>query len=323
MDVRVVDSLRPPAHEREPVYLNPRAELRRHDVADESAMADAVRGVDAVCHHAARVGLGVDFSDAPVYALTNDVGTAALLAALWRVGFRGRLILASSMVVYGEGGYRCAVHGRTRPSPRSRADLDGGRFEPRCPRCGSDLEPIPVDEQDPLDPRNVYAATKVHQEHLCAAFERETGLALTILRYHNIYGPHMPKDSPYAGVASIFRSELEHGRAPTVFEDGRQLRDFVHVDDVARANAAFLLSDPPACGPFNIASGERRTVGELASELSDAFGDDAPPEITGRYRLGDVRHVFASPRRAEQVLGFRTEIPFRSGVKEFATAPLR
>ena len=319
----MVDSLEPPAHGREPDYLNPRADLWCIDITDESRMRDSVRGIDAVCHQAARVGLGVDLTDAPAYVRTNDLGTSVLLAALWKVGFGGRFLLASSMVVYGEGGYSCRAHGRVRPGPRSRADLQEGRFDPCCPTCGAVLDPIPVDEGARLDPRSVYAATKVHQEHLCEAYAREAGASLSILRYHNVYGPRMPRDTPYAGVVSIFRSALESGRAPEVFEDGRQLRDFVHVHDVVRANIACLESEKPIGGAVNIASGEPHTIADLASGLTAAFGDPVSPEPSGSYRLGDVRHVFASPRRAANVIGFHAEIPFEVGMKELATAPLR
>ena len=177
-----------------------------------------------------------------------------------------------------------------------------------------------VSEDAPLDPRNVYAATKVAQEHLCAAFARETGATVTALRYHNVYGPRMPRDTPYAGVASIFRSALAAGRAPRVFEDGAQRRDFVHVRDVAAANVLALEADAP--GTFNVASGTPRTVGEMAEALARAI-DGPAPEVTGEWRAGDVRHVFASPKRAATVLGFRAEEDFEAGMREFATAELR
>src|SRR4051794_32925115 len=203
------------------------------------------------------VGLGVDLNDIADYVAHNDLGTATLLKALASRPLP--LVLASSMVVYGEGRYRCPEHGIVRPPPRRPRDLDDGRFEPPCPHCERDLEPEPVPEDAPLDPRNVYAATKVAQEHLCAAYARETGATVTALRYHNVYGPRMPRDTPYAGVASIFRSALEAGRRPRVFEDGEQTRDFVHVRDVARANVLALSAHVP--GAFNVASGTPRSVG--------------------------------------------------------------
>ena len=269
------------------------------------------------------VGLGVDLADMPAYVSNNDLGTAVLLAELAAARFAGRLVLASSMVVYGEGRYRCERHGPQRPPPRAPQDLRAGLFEPRCPRCAAALEPEAIGEDAPPDPRNVYAATKLHQEHLAAAFARETGVVVSALRYHNVYGPRMPRDTPYAGVASIFRSALQAGQAPRVFEDGGQLRDFVHVRDVANANVLALTSPEPAAGAFNIASGRPRTVGDLAATLADHAPGTRAPVVTGEFRLGDVRHVFASPDRAARVLGFRAEVSFADGVREFATAPLR
>jgi dTDP-L-rhamnose 4-epimerase len=324
VEVVVLDALLESAHAGPPEGLDPRVELVRGDVRDPETVRRALPGVDAVSHQAAMVGLGVDFGDVTRYVTHNDLGTAALLEEMHRAGFRGRLVLASSMVVYGEGRYRCPRHGDVRPGPRAAERLAAGAFEPVCPTCGLELAPVSIDEDAPADPRNVYAATKVHQEHLCAAFVRETGTPVTALRYHNVYGPRMPRDTPYAGVASIFRSELEAGRPPGVFEDGKQLRDFVHVDDVARANALALLADEPVPGALNVASGTPRTIGEMASTIAEALGPDAPsPAVTGAFRLGDVRHVFASTARAERELGFRAQIGFDEGMRAFAQAPLR
>jgi len=322
--VRVLDALHPGAHAGAPEYLNPAAEWVQADVRDRAAVARAVEGVEAVCHQAAMVGLGVDFGDAPDYVSHNALGAAELLRALAESGFAGRLVLAGSMVVYGEGAYTCAEHGSVRPPPRAEADLRAGRFEPPCPRCGRELAPAPVSEDAPTDPRNVYAATKLHQEHLCAVFARERGVTLTVLRYHNVYGPRMPRDTPYAGVASVFRSALAAGRAPRVFEDGAQRRDFVHVGDVSHANVLALTAGDPRPGTFNIASGTPCTVGELAAGVADAMGAGAPrPQTTGEFRLGDVRHVFASTDRARAELGFTARIGLREGLAEFARAPLR
>ena len=322
-DVRVLDLLHPLAHRGRPDYLHPDATYLFGDLRDADLVRGAVADVDAVSHQAAMVGLGLDFGDVEAYVAHNDLGTAVLLRELAARPAPPRLVFASSMVVYGEGRYRCLRHGLVAPAPREAARLDRGEFEPRCPACGAALAPEAVPEEARLDPRNVYAATKVHGEHLCAAFARETGGALTTLRYHNVYGPRMPRDTPYAGVASIFRSALEAGSAPRVFEDGLQLRDFVHVADVAAANVLALTRELPAPGAFNVASGEPRTVGELAEALAEALGDGPRPEVTGVYRLGDVRHVFASTLRAEQELGFRAGVAFAAGVAEFATAPLR
>ncbi len=322
--VRVLDLLLPSAHSRSPEYLNPAAEFVEGDVGDAAVVARALRGVDAVCHQAAMVGLGVDLLDIDAYVRHNDLGTAVLLGRLAAAGFAGRVVLASSMVVYGEGSYRCAAHGAVAPLPRDPEDLAAGRFEPRCPHCQGELTAVAVAETAAADPRNVYAATKLHQEHLCFAFARETGVPVTALRYHNVYGPRMPRDTPYAGVAAIFASAMAAGRPARVFEDGGQRRDFIHVRDVVRANVLALTAPAPHPGVFNVASGMPRTVGELAAALAGAFGDVVPPPlITGEYRLGDVRHVFASVERAERVLGFRAGADFAAGMIEFARAPLR
>jgi len=296
------------------------------NVTDAALVAAAVSGVDAVCHQAAKVGLGVDFGDVRGYVDTNDAGTAVLLEALWRRSFTGRFVLASSMVVYGEGRSRCSEHGPVVPAPRRTCDLEAGRFEPSCPvaGCGRPAAWEKVDEATPVDPRNVYAATKLHQEHLAACWGRETGATVVALRYHNVYGPRMPRDTPYAGVASIFRSALEGGRGPEVFEDGGQTRDFVHVRDVAHANVLALTEARAAGGAYNVASGTPRTVLDMARALAAGFGPDAPvPVVSGRWRLGDVRHIVASPGRAEAELGYRATVGFDDGMAEFATAPLR
>jgi len=324
-EVVSVDRLHPRAHAGRPAYLRGDVEHVEADLADPRAtgvLDRALDGADAVSHQAAMVGLGRDLSDVLGYVRDNDLGTAVLLAAVARHRRVERLVLASSMVVYGEGAYRCAEHGLVRPGPRPAARLEAGRFEPPCPRCGADLDPVAVTEDAPPDPRSVYAATKLHQEHLSTACALAGGPAVTALRYHNVYGPRMPRDTPYAGVAAIFRSALAAGRAPRVLEDGGQRRDFVHVADVARANLLALTAPEPVQGALNVASGEPHSVGEMAVALAGAMGGPAP-EVVGGWRPGDVRHVFASPALAADRLGFRARAAFAQGIAEFAEAELR
>jgi dTDP-L-rhamnose 4-epimerase len=319
----LLDALLPQAHgDAPPPWLGDH-ELVRGDVRDAGLLAELLPGVDAVSHQAAMVGHGIDPADAPDYAAHNDLGTAMLLAAMHAAGVR-RLVLAASMVVYGEGRYDCPEHGLVRPGPRAPADLDAGRFEPRCPSCGRDLTWGLVGEDAPLDPRSTYAATKAAQEYLVAAWARQTGGAAWALRYHNVYGPRMPRDTPYAGVASIFRSALERGEAPRVLEDGGQRRDFVHVTDVAAANVLALATDPPGPGltAVNVCSGAPHTVGDLARALAATTGGPAPV-VVGGARPGDVRHIVADPARARTLLGFRAAVGFAEGVRAFATDPLR
>jgi len=293
------------------------------DIRDPAACDMALEGVDAVVHLAATVGLGVDIADLPDYVSHNDLGTAVLLAAMARAGTR-RLVLASSMVVYGEGAYTCADHGPVSPGPRLVVDLAAGRFEPGCPSCGAELAPAPVDEEARLDPRNVYAATKVAQEHLASSWARATDATVGALRLHNVYGPRMPRDTPYAGVAALFRSALVAGQPPRVYEDGAQRRDFVHVGDVAAAFVAVLGADlPPGTSrAYNVGSGTPRTVGDMAAAMCAAAAAPAPrPVVTGEFRLGDVRHITASSQRLMGELGWAPAVGFEDGIAEFATGP--
>ncbi len=318
-DVRILDALLPEVHPGGwPGHLDERAERVHGDVRD--LPAGVLDGIDAVSHQAAVVGLGLDLQDLPLYVGNNELGTAVLLAAMARAGV-DRLVLASSMVVYGEGRYSCADHGDVRPPPRAQADLDAGRWEPLCPVCGRDLAWGLVPEDAPVDPRSVYAATKTAQEHLAASWARQSAGSCVALRYHNVYGPQMPRDTPYAGVASLFRSAVARGEAPLVYEDGGQQRDFVHVRDVAQANVLALGGGRAgALTAYNVASGTPHTIADVATAIA---AGSAPPVVTGRYRLGDVRHVVASPQRARDELGFAATVTFADGMREFRTAPLR
>jgi dTDP-L-rhamnose 4-epimerase len=283
-----------------------------------------LQGVDLVCHQAAIVGAGVDAADAPAYGGHNDFATTVLLAQMFAAGVR-RLVLASSMVVYGQGRYHCPEHGAVDPLPRRRTDLDAGIFEHRCPVGGEELQWRLVDEDAALRPRSLYAASKTAQEHYALAWSESTGGSVVALRYHNVYGPGMPRDTPYSGVAAIFRSALEKDEPPKVFEDGGQMRDFVHVDDVAAANlaAAFSMTDHDGFTAVNVCSGRPISILEVATALCDARNCSVNPVITGQYRSGDVRHIVADPTRAAEALGFRAAVEPREGLREFAFAPLR
>ena len=311
-DVHVFDSFRSDVHGSNPAV----GDAIVGDVRDAQAMAAAMVGVDAVVHLAAKVGLGVDMHDMRDYADTNVTGTATLLSAMFDAGVR-RLVLASSMVVYGEGLGRCAEHGHTRTSPRRVDDLARADFEPRCPACGNPLTPALVDEDAPLDPRNSYAVSKLAQEQFAADWARSSQSSVVALRYHNVYGPGMPRNTPYAGVAAIFLSALRNGRPPQVFEDGGQRRDFVHVRDVAAATAAAVDLTDDGQRVFNIGSGVPRTVGDLAQALARSTGGPTPV-VTGEFRLGDVRHITADSARARTDLDWQPQVEFEHGVAELA-----
>jgi dTDP-L-rhamnose 4-epimerase len=317
-----VDAMLPMAHG----DSAPPGGTHRVDLRDADSWPGLLAGVDAVCHQAAVVGAGVKVGDLPDYAAHNDLGTAALLAAMHDADVR-RLVLASSMVVYGEGRYTCSEHGDQSPPPRTREALDAGDFDHHCPICRAVLAWAPVDEAAPLEPRSGYAASKVAQEHYTSAWVRQADCSAVALRYHNVYGPGMPRDTPYSGVAAMFRSSLERGEAPQVYEDGGQMRDFVHVSDVARANLVALASvadsAPGRYSAYNVCSGEPVSILRVAETIGAGTGSGIGPRVTGGYRLGDVRHVVASPERARRELGFTATVPPGDGLRELATAPLR
>ena len=298
--------------------------VRRVDVRDAYRLTSVLSEIDVVCHQAAMVGAGVNAADAPAYGSHNDYATTVLLAGMYAAGIR-RLVLASSMVVYGQGGFDCPAHGSVEPLPRRTEDLDAGIFEHRCPVGGEEVNWRLVGEDAPLRPRSLYAASKTAQEHYALAWAEATGGSVVALRYHNVYGPGMPRDTPYSGVAAIFRSAIEKGEAPKVFEDGGQMRDFVHVDDIAAANVVAIEAATLGAGGFhaaNVCSGLPVSILDVATMICDARGG-LPPVVTGQYRSGDVRHIVADPARAAELLGFRAAVAPADGLREFAFAPLR
>jgi dTDP-L-rhamnose 4-epimerase len=310
----VVDSFRADVHAGRPASQPADIEYVRADVRDATALDRVLAGMDGVVHLAAKVGLGVDVQDLPDYAASNDAGTAELLAAMARKNV-GRLTLASSMVVYGEGLGRCVEHGDVTPGPRTEAALAQGQFEPPCPRCGRPLETALVGEETPFDPRNAYASSKVAQEYYASNWARVTGGSVAAMRYHNVYGPGMPRDTPYAGVAAIFTSALRRGEAPKVFEDGGQRRDFVHVRDVAAATVQACERHPSGVRAFNVGSGTPRTVGDMACALARAM-NGPNPIVTRQYRLGDVRHITADSSRLKRELDWVPRIDFEQALAE-------
>jgi len=324
-DVVGVDLLLPEAHGRA-TREDPPVAVHVLDVRKAHHWSELLDGVDVVVHLAAMVGAGASATDLPLYAKHNDLGTAALLAAMHahRVG---RFVQASSMVVYGEGPYTCPEHGDRVPAPRTAAALDVGEFDTPCPVCGGPLDWGLVEESAPLDPRSSYAVSKVAQEGYASAWARQAPGAAVSLRYHNVYGPGMPRDTPYSGVAAMFRSSLERGEPPEVYEDGRQMRDFVHVSDVARANLAAALAvggyAPGRHEAFNVCSGHPVSIAQVAGFVAEGSGSGVEPRLTARYRIGDVRHVVASPQRASEVLGFTARVRPEQGLADFASAPLR
>ncbi len=319
--VRVLDNLDPLAHPtREPPgHLPADAELVIGDLGDRVAVERALGGVERVFHLGGAVGNGESMMNVRRAVDANAGGTATLLEALLerRDNVR-RLVLASSMVVYGEGAYECPRHGATSVRLRGAKQLKAGRWEPRCPACEEQLRPVATHEDSPLRPASVYGITKRDQEELALVLGRAYGLDTVALRYLNVYGPRQALANPYTGVAAIFAARILNRRAPRVFEDGRQMRDLVHVSDVVSATLA-AMDAPAAPGhAINVATGRTITVAELARRIAAALGSDLAPDITGEFRAGDIRHCFADVRRAEELLGFRARRKLTDGLSELA-----
>jgi dTDP-L-rhamnose 4-epimerase len=316
--VRVLDNLTPQVHgENVPDYLSPEAELVCGDVRDSATVRDALEGIDVVFHLAAAVGVGQSMYEIAQYVGANTQGTAVLLQELLdRKSRVAKLVLASSMSVYGEGKYVCSQCGETAPALRSLEQLRRKQWETLCPQCGQSLTPVPTDESKPLQSSSIYSLSKRGQEDMCLLFGRTYGLPVVALRYFNIYGPRQALSNPYTGVAANFASRLLNGCPPLVFEDGKQMRDFLSVEDAVHA-ALLAMERSEADGlALNAGSGEPISIGEVAEHLAQALGSRVAPERTGKYRSGDVRHCFADISAARTLLGYAPQVRFAAGMEE-------
>jgi dTDP-L-rhamnose 4-epimerase len=315
--VRVLDNLSPQVHgERagRPSYLNADAELIVADVRDADAVRRALQGIDQVCHLAAAVGVGQSMYNVGHYTSVNNLGTAVLLDALIQKPVE-RLVVASSMSIYGEGLYQTADGEPAVPVERTLAQLREKAWEVRDAR-GRELIPQPTPESKQASCGSVYALSKFDQEKLCLMLAQAYNFPCVALRFFNVYGPRQALSNPYTGVLAIFASRLLNGNAPLIFEDGLQRRDFVSVHDVARACALALDASHLTQAVFNIGSGQSQSVRDVASKLGQQLGRSIPPEITGRYRVGDIRHCFAEISAAKKGLGFTPEVSFERGLAE-------
>lgn len=318
--VRVYDKLVEQVHESSvPQYVPTDVEFIRGDMCDRSTLAAALHGVDKIVHLAAEVGVGQSMYEVSRYVDANTSGTGVLLDILANDEHTvEKLVVASSMSIYGEGMYRCPEHGDMSPRLRTEMQLQQRRWELACPRCGADLLPVPTTEDKALFPTSVYAISKMDQELLCLSVGAAYGISTTAVRYFNAYGPRQALSNPYTGVAAIFSGRLLNGQAPIVTEDGHQMRDFIHVEDVARATVLALDAARADGRAINIGVGDPISILEVATTLAEAIGrSDIEPQITGRYRAGDIRHCWADPTLARDLLGFEAEHRFRDdGVHE-------
>ena len=317
--VRALDNMTPQVHgarAARPEYLDDEVELRVGDVRDAEAVRRALRGVDAVVHLAARVGVGQSMYELAAYTAENSLGTAVLLEALLERPVR-RLLVASSMSIYGEGAYETTEGRRVDAAERARERLERDEWEPRGPG-GEELVPVPTPEEKRPSLSSIYALTKYDQERACLIFGGAYDLPTTALRLFNTYGTRQALSNPYTGVLAIFASRLLNDRAPLVFEDGLQRRDFVAVQDVARAFALALGNEASAGLAINVGSGRSVTVLDVAEKLAATIGTPIDPELTGSYRAGDIRHCFADISLARRVLGYEPEISLEVGMAEIA-----
>jgi dTDP-L-rhamnose 4-epimerase len=317
-EVRVLDSLDPQVHDGPPDYLDPAAELVVGDVRDADVVRRCLAGVERVYHLAAAVGVGQSMYELVRYTSVNALGAAVLLEELIPLADRvEKVVVASSMSIYGEGLYRCPGEGReVAPQPRPDAQLAARRWEPCCDSCGAELEALPTPERKPVAPTSVYAIGKRDHEELFLVWGRAYQIPVTAFRFFNVYGPRQALSNPYTGVAAIFASRLLNGRPPIVFEDGGQSRDFVHVSDVARA--VVRGSEPGVADgvPVNVGAGRSVSVLEVARTLAAQLGVDVEPEIRHGFRAGDIRHCFADAARAGELLGWEPSVAFADGMGE-------
>lgn len=316
--VRVLDLLVPQVHGADsPRFLNPAAEFIHADVCDPQAVRSALQGIDAVFHEAAEVGVGQSMYEIQRYVRANDLGTAVLLENLIEYKDRIRkLIVASSMSIYGEGAYRCAGCGEVYPQLRPAAQLLDRRWEMECPSCGAQVSPSGTREDKPLFPTSVYAVTKQDQEQFCLVTGRAYGIPSVALRYFNVYGTRQALSNPYTGVCAIFSARLLNDNRPVIFEDGEQTRDFVHVSDIVQANLRALETDGADYQAVNIGTGVATSVRQIAKLLAQGLGKDLEPEIVARYREGDIRHCVADISRARALLGYEPQVRLDRGIPE-------
>jgi dTDP-L-rhamnose 4-epimerase len=323
--VTLFDNLEPQVHGEippgsRPAYLSPDHELVRGDVRDPEALGPRLRAADVVFHLAAMVGVGQSMYEVTRYTSVNAMGMANLLDLL--VAQRGdvrKLVVASSMSIYGEGAYACAEHGRQAPKLRSNEQLAQREWEPRCPTCGVELRPMPTDEDKPLYPTSIYAINKRDHEEMALAYANAYGVPAVALRFFNIYGSRQALSNPYTGVAAIFSGRILGGQAPLVYEDGCQQRDFVHVSDIVQACQLAMQKPEADFQTFNVGSGRPLSIMQVAEILSRELGWTGGVEVTEKFRAGDIRNCFADIARIQQALGYQPRVTFEEGVGELVS----
>jgi dTDP-L-rhamnose 4-epimerase len=316
--VRVLDALVDQVHGNNgPQYVNRSAEFLHGDICDSELVDRAVEGVEVVYHQAAEVGVGQSMYEIARYVRANDLGTAVLLdTVVKRRPQIKKLVVASSMSIYGEGAYTCDSCGPVQPGLRVLPQLLNRDWEINCPQCGAKVKPVPTNEDKPLSPSSVYAISKQDQEQFCIVVGRTYDIPVVALRYFNVYGPRQALSNPYTGVCAIFSARLLNDQQPVIFEDGGQTRDFVHVSDIVQANLLALETDRANYQALNIGTGSPISIAEIASILARGLGKDIQPDVTGKYREGDIRHCVADISRARTLLGYEPKVKLADSIPE-------
>lgn len=319
--VQVLDSLVSQVHGTGPIDPPGGADFVQADVRDRAAVDAALDGVEVVFHQAAEVGVGQSMYDIHRYVDANSNGVAVLLEAI--VARRDqikKLVVASSMSIYGEGSYICPKScASMKPFVRPLAQLEARDWELKCVDCGANLKPLPTDETKRLEPSSVYAVTKQDHEQLCLVVGRAYDIPTVALRYFNVYGPGQALSNPYTGAMAIFSSRLLNGQPPLIFEDGKQSRDFVNVADIVQANLLAMESDAANFQAINVGTGHASTILEVARHLAEGLGVAIQPEVVGKFREGDIRHCVADITRARELLGYEPRIALKTGIEELLT----
>jgi dTDP-L-rhamnose 4-epimerase len=315
-DIVIYDNLEPQVHKNIPEYLNNRAEFIKEDIRDRAKLKDAVSDSEVIFHEAAMVGVGQSMYQIEKYVDVNILGTAKLLDILANEEHGvNKLIVASSMSIYGEGKYECTNCGVVFPPPRKNEQLKKREWEVKCSSCGEVVKPVPTDEEKPLQPTSIYAISKKDQEEMCLAVGRAYSIPTVALRYFNIYGPRQVLSNPYTGVCAIFSSRIKNNNSPIIFEDGLQTRDFTSVHDIVRANLLVMGKSKADYETFNVGTGKPVSILDISNTLSNLYGKTTKPEIMNKYRSGDIRHCYADISKIRK-LGFIPTVSFEDGINE-------
>ncbi len=319
--VRILDNMCEQIHGKDgevPLFIRDKVEFIKGDVTNCEDWKKAIDGMDAVIHLAAQTGTGQSMYEIDKYCDVNIGGTAKLFDILTNTKHSiKKVIVAASRAIYGEGMYRCEEHGIVYPNERNEDDLKSGDYSVKCLVCGNNVEVVATSEDTKIHPSSVYGITKQVQEELALVCGKAIGVPVVTYRYQNVYGPGQSLNNPYTGILSIFSNRIRMGKDINIFEDGQESRDFVYIDDVVDATIAGLENDSANYETFNVGTGIMTPVNEVVDELIKCYGKEVPVEVTGMFRVGDIRHNYADVSKIKELLGFEAKVSFSEGIREF------